>query len=245
VKLAAEGDPLDTLCLDRAHALFLDFDGTLTELGADPDAIVLPEGTHRALERLSARLEGALARVSGRDLRDLMARTPAAVWRIGGHGLEVLAPGADRPDAPPRPPAPVLTALREIAARPGVRLELKGPVVALHYRAAPEAEGACLAAAAAAAATIPGLVHQAGKMVVEVKPAIAHKGRALRRMMEGAPFAGRLPVMLGDDTTDEDAIVAAQALGGIGVKVGGGPSAAILRAPEPAAVRAWIAREAG
>jgi trehalose 6-phosphate phosphatase len=64
-------------------------------------------------------------------------------------------------------------------------------------------------------------------------------------MMAGAPFAGRQPVMLGDDTTDEDAIEAAQALGGIGVKIGDGSSAAMLRAPEPAAVRAWIAREAG
>ena len=50
--------------------------------------------------------------------------------------------------------------------------------------------------------------------------------------------------MLGDDATDEDAIAAAQALGGLGVKVGPGPSAARLRAPDPAAVRAWLAREA-
>ena len=46
--------------------------------------------------------------------------------------------------------------------------------------------------------------------------------------------------MLGDDTTDEDAIAAAQDLGGLGVKVGPGPSAARLRAPDPAAVRAWL-----
>ena len=51
--------------------------------------------------------------------------------------------------------------------------------------------------------------------------------------------------MLGDDTTDEDAFAAAQALGGLAVKVGPGPTAARLRAPDPAAVRAWLAREAG
>ena len=50
--------------------------------------------------------------------------------------------------------------------------------------------------------------------------------------------------MLGDDTTDEDAIAAALALGGTAVKIGPGPSAAPLRAPDPAAVRAWLAREA-
>jgi trehalose 6-phosphate phosphatase len=126
-----------------------------------------------------------------------------------------------------------------------VRLELKGPVAALHFRAAPEAEAACLAAAEAAAAAAPGHVTQAGKMVVEVKPAHAHKGRTLRRLTALAPFAGRRPVMLGDDTTDEDAFDAAQALGGLGVKIGPGPTAARLRAPDPAAVHAWLLREAG
>ena len=80
-------------------------------------------------------------------------------------------------------------------------------------------------------------------MVVEVKPAAAHKGAALRRLAAAPPFAGRRPVMLGDDTTDEDAIAAAQDLGGLAVKVGPGPTAARLRAPDPAAVRAWLARE--
>lgn len=132
----------------------------------------------------------------------------------------------------------MLAPLNAIAgAVAGVRLELKGPVAALHYRAAPEAEADCLAAAAEAAAILPGLVMQAGKMVVEVKPDTAHKGSALRRMMQAPPFAGRRPVMLGDDTTDEDAIVVAEALGGIGVKIGPGPSAASLRAFDPVAAR--------
>ena len=95
-----------------------------------------------------------------------------------------------------------------------------------------------------AARLAPGLVHQQGKMVVEVKPAAAHKGTALRRLAAEPPFAGRRPLMFGDDTTDEDAIEAAQALGGIGIKVGAGATAAELRTPDPAALRAWLAREA-
>ena len=138
----------------------------------------------------------------------------------------------------------MLAPLREAARAPGVRLELKGPVAALHYRAVPEAGEACLAAAAAAVMRGAGLVCQAGKMVVEVKPEEAHKGSALRRLAAAPPFTGRRPLMLGDDTTDEDAIAAAQALGGVGVKVGPGPTAAALRAADPAAVRAWILREA-
>ncbi|MFT3973206.1 MAG: trehalose-phosphatase [Amaricoccus sp.] len=238
----SQPDDLDAFRLDAGDALFLDFDGTLAELGPDPDAIALPPGAAEALVRLAARLGGALALLSGRDIRDLARRTPAQVWRLGGHGLETLPPGAPVPPPPPALAAAVLAPLHAMVAMPGVRLELKGPVAALHYRAAPDAEAACLAAANEAARLAPDLVAQAGKMVVEVKPVTAHKGTALRRLMQAAPFAGRRPVMLGDDTTDEDAIAAAQDLGGVGIKVGPGPSAARLRTPSPASVRAWLAR---
>jgi trehalose 6-phosphate phosphatase len=235
---------LETLRLAASDALFLDLDGTLAEIVADPDTVRLSPETGVALGRMAVRLDGAVAILSGRDVRDLAGRTPASVWRLGGHGLEVLPPGAPEPPPPPPPADPVLAPLRALARRPGVRLELKGPVAALHYRAAPDAEPDALAAARTAAAAADGLVWQAGKMVVEVKPVDAHKGTALRALAARPPFAGRRPVMLGDDTTDEDAIAAAQALGGVGVKVGPGASAAFLRAPDPAAVRAWLAREA-
>lgn len=237
-------DDLAALRIEADDALFLDFDGTLAEIGPDPDAIALPPDTAAALARLAMRLDGALALLSGRDIRDLARRTPGGLWRLGGHGLETMPPGAAPPAAPPALAEAVLAPLRAAAATPGVRLELKGPVAALHYRAAPNAEAACLAAATTAAAHAPGLVSQAGKMVVEVKPAAAHKGTALRRLMQAPPFRGRRPVMLGDDTTDEDAIAAAQALGGLGVKVGPGESAAHWRTPSPATVRAWLDREA-
>jgi trehalose 6-phosphate phosphatase len=83
-------------------------------------------------------------------------------------------------------------------------------------------------------------VTQAGKMVVEVKPKGADKGAALRRAMTRPPFAGRRPVFAGDDATDEDAIAAALALGGVGIKVGAGETRAALRAEDPAAFRRWL-----
>jgi len=235
---------LDRFRLGPDDALFLDFDGTLAEIGSDPDAIWLPERTHRDLKTLAGRLGGALAILSGRDLRDLARRTPAEVWRLGGHGLEVLPPGVEPPLATARPPQAVLARVQEVVDRPGVRLEVKGPVLAIHYRAAPEEGPACLAAAEAAAKAVPGYIMQAGKMVVEVKPAGAHKGAALRRLMGVPPFVGRRPVMLGDDTTDEDAMSAALKLGGTAVKVGLGASVARLRAPDPEGVRAWLVQEA-
>lgn len=229
--------------LARGDALFLDFDGTLAEIGPDPDAITLPAGAAALLDGLAAALGEAVAVISGRGLADLAGRVPAGLWRIGAHGLEVAPPGAAPGPPPPPPPEAVLRPLREAARRPGVRLEIKGPVAALHYRAAPSAGAACLAAAEAARAAVPDLVVQPGKMVVEVKPAAASKGRALARMMRMAPFAGRRPVAIGDDATDEDAMAAAMALGGIGVKVGEGPSRAGFRLADPARLRAWLAAQ--
>ncbi len=240
---AADRFELAGFALAPGDALFVDFDGTLADIVDDPDDARLDAGAAASLEAVGSALGGAVAVLSGRGLADLARRTPQGLWRAGGHGLEVAAPG-DTP-APDRetPPPAVLAPLEAVAARPGVRLEIKGPMAALHFRADPAAEADCLTAARAAAAT-PGYVVQAGKMVVEVKPEDAHKGRALLRLLGAPPFRGRRPVMIGDDVTDEDAIAAAQSVGGLGVKVGEGPTAARWRARDPAAVRAWLASEA-
>lgn len=237
--------PLPELELARGDALFLNLDGTVAELGPDPDAIRIPEETVSALRGLSGALDAAIVFLSGRDVRDLARRTPGFVWRAGGHGLEIVGPGAEIPAPPDSLPGDVLEPLQKVAAQhEGVWLELKGPVSALHYRAAPDAEEACLAAGAAAVEIGEDLVMQPGKMVVEVKPARANKGEALRRICELPEFSGRRPVMIGDDATDEDAMRAAREVQGIGVRVGDGETVATYRAPDPEAVRAWIARQA-
>lgn len=235
---------LDDLKLTTQDALYFDFDGVLAEIGPDPDAIRLIPETAADLKRLSDALGGAVVLLSGRDVRDLAARTTPDVWRAGGHGLEILSPHQTPPAAPPGPPAAILAALEEILKTDGVRLELKGPVAAIHFRAAPEMELACIEAAEHASTLADNYVVQAGKMVVEVKPDTAHKGTALRRLADTLPFAGRRPIMLGDDTTDEDAMAAAQDLGGLGVKIGDGVTVARLHANTPTDVRAWISREA-
>jgi trehalose 6-phosphate phosphatase len=236
---------LADLTLDPGDALFLDLDGTLAELRDDPDAVGLDASTTAALETLGRHLTGAIVLISGRDIRDLDARTPRGLWRAGGHGLEVAEPGVAPAAMPAGPDGDMLSRLAAcVADLPGARIEIKGPIVALHYRAAPEAGPALIAAAEAEAALASDHVAQAGHMVVEVKPATANKGRALAALAGRAPFAGRRPIMIGDDTTDEDAMRAATALGGFGVKVGPGESVARYRAPDPAAVRAWIAAEA-
>ena len=57
--------------LDDACALFLDVDGTLLEFAVQPDLVRLPLGALETLGRISDRLGGALALVSGRPLGEL------------------------------------------------------------------------------------------------------------------------------------------------------------------------------
>lgn len=225
-------------------ALFLDFDGTLAPIQDDPETVALPDGGASVLEAVAAQLAGALTVISGRDIRDLSRRVPHALWRAGGHGLEVCAPGEAPAEAQPHGPAALAARLAEaVAAHSGTRLEPKGAVFAVHYRAVPDAGPSLQAALAEVARETEDYTLQAGKMVFELKPSAANKGKALARMMQAAPFAGRMPIMVGDDTTDEDAMRVAMELGGTGIKVGEGDTVAAHRLAAPGDVFTWL-REA-
>lgn len=237
---------------DRIHlpalsgdtALFLDFDGTLAPIQDDPETVALPVGGASVLEAVATQLAGALTVISGRDIRDLSRRIPHTLWRAGGHGLEVCAPGEAPAETLPQGPADLAARLAEaVAAHSGTRLEPKGAVFAVHYRAAPQHGASLEAALAEVAGDTDDYTLQAGKMVFELKPSAANKGKALARMMQAAPFAGRTPIMVGDDTTDEDAMCVAMELGGIGIKVGEGESVAAHRLLAPGDVFTWL-REA-
>jgi trehalose 6-phosphate phosphatase len=78
-------------------------------------------------------------------------------------------------------------------------------------------------------------------MVVEAKAALADKGDAIASFMREAPFAGRRPVFVGDDVTDEAGFNWVQTLGGgLGIKIGEGESRAQMRLDNPAALHQWL-----
>ncbi len=225
----------------RRHALFLDFDGTLTDIQDDPDTVRLPEAGPQVLSRLHEELGGAVAVISGRGVGDLAGRVPGSVWRVGGHGMDVCPPGAPPPRNTAAAPQALVEAFQGAAASsPGARLEIKGAVLAMHYRASPEIGPQLFDRLCALIDPFPDYRLQHGKMVIEAKPAAADKGKAVAALLRRPPFVGRTPVVVGDDVTDEDAMAAAVEAGGWAVKVGDGPSRAQHRLASPGAVWRWL-----
>jgi trehalose 6-phosphate phosphatase len=81
---------------------------------------------------------------------------------------------------------------------------------------------------------------QWGKAVAEILPVGFHKGGAIDVLMDAAPFAGRTPIVFGDDLTDEDAFRIVNARGGYSVKIGLEKTAATFRLPSARNMRALI-----
>lgn len=232
--------------LDPArHALFLDFDGTLVDLQDDPDAVALAPEELKILRRLAERMGGAFAIVSGRRIIDLdRFLAPLEFSAIGVHGLERRQKHGDPVERIEGPE--ILDDVRDklaplIEANPRIRLEDKGVALVLHYRTAPDLAEACHAAMRRATAGRDDLRVMAGDNIVEVHPSGMDKGVALVAMMKDAPYAGRVPVYLGDDTTDEYALKRVVEAKGLAIKVGDKPSAAEYRLDGVASVHRWLA----
>jgi trehalose 6-phosphate phosphatase len=206
-------------------ALFLDFDGTLVDMASTPGGARPEPGLVDLLQKLAENLDGALAIVTGRPLSDIdRMLAPALLCGAGVHGAEIR----DAAGGPVRVVAPAVTdtfvdavrSLEEIA--PGILVERKNAAIAVHYRLAetkgPEVERRLRALLSEAGEA---LELRPGKMLVEAVPHSVSKGAALRGFMRLPPFAGRLPIMIGDDSGDVAAFEAAEAMGGKGLRVAG------------------------
>ncbi|HEX5305381.1 MAG TPA: trehalose-phosphatase [Dyella sp.] len=227
-------------------ALFLDVDGTLLDFQDDPAAVAATPPLLDLLQRLHGALDGALALVSGRALPDLDGLF-GQPWAMAGlHGLQLRhADGTGREHSIDASAHEQLRqrARAALESLQDVQLEDKGMAIALHCRRSPERFEAMREAATALADATPGYELQAGDLVMEIKPAGMDKGRAVRELLQRAPFAGRLPIYVGDDLTDEHAFDAVSRAGGSGIRVGYRlPTAAQFTLPNPAAVHAWLLR---
>ena len=219
-------------------ALLLDLDGTLLDFAATPMEVVVPPTLPATLLRLRNELDGALAVITGRPVEQIETLLPGIVPAIAGeHGGALRpAPGAplQRPDLPAVPPTMIAAAEAFAAAHPGVLIEHKARGFVVHYRLAPAASQAV---AAAVSSWVEPMKQQFARMAAhmawEIRPRGADKGTAVSAIMALPAFAGRRPVFIGDDVTDEDGMVVARAMGGAGLFV-----PAVFGSP--AAVRDWL-----
>jgi trehalose 6-phosphate phosphatase len=232
---------MDALPPFQRAALMLDMDGTLLDIAPTPDSVVVEPGLTEALAGLRDAFGGALAIVSGRPVESVdrfLGNAPGAV--AGEHGGAIRhrrSEPVERPNLPSPPDAWLDSAAALVARFPGALLERKARGFALHYRLAPEAKDAFLEAARGFVAERPDFEVHPALMLWEIRPVGADKGAAVARLMERAPFAGRLPVFIGDDLTDEDGMREARRLGGAGYRVD-----AVFGSP--AGVRSWLMRSA-
>lgn len=228
-------------------ALFFDFDGTLVDIAPTPDAVVLDPALRKALSFLAQRSAGALAIVSGRPIAELdHFLRPLTLPSAGVHGQEIRKADGSRSDnAANTELSPLRAAMQDLHARhPALLIEDKGYALALHTRARPDLAPACLAALSPLVDADPALTLLQGHCVFEVKAAGIDKGLAVRQFMSEMPFQGRRPLFVGDDRTDEDGILVAQELGGLGVKIGQGETQARLRLACPKPFRDWVLAQA-
>ncbi|CAN5791588.1 trehalose-phosphatase [soil metagenome] len=227
--------------LDRTNALFLDLDGTLLEIAATPESVVVAPELPSLLMGLRDLLGGALAIVTGRSIAVIDGLLNPFVPIAGGeHGATMRYQDGTIEEIPRghAVPDPWREALKAASERwPGVLVEPKPHGIAIHYRLVPErGTDVWRLVRALVPQDHPHFRLIPAREAVEIGPRGASKGHAVEKLMVQQPFQGRRPIFVGDDFTDEAGMEAARQFGGEGLRV------AEVFGGEPAQVRAWLKR---
>jgi trehalose 6-phosphate phosphatase len=240
--MSAETPPLPTA---RDCCLFLDIDGTILDLAPTPDAVSVDDPLRSLLRGLEQACDGALALVSGRPIADIDELFEPLFLAVAGvHGCE-------RRDARGHWMRPAFFdsgfgAFRDrlteaLSPLDGLLIEDKGYAMAMHYRLSPQHEVPLRAVLKRLSSSLPSTHQQIeGDEVIEIKPASHDKASAIEAFMQEAPFAGRYPIFIGDDLTDQDGFTAVRRHHGMAVAVGSNVNAE-WRLEKPREVRRWLA----
>ncbi len=192
------GDP-------RRSGIFLDFDGTISDIAPSPAGARLHPLAEHLLPRLSRSYP--LCVLSGRRAADVASLVGLPhIHYVGVHGMEWME---DEPRVDPEvlPFLPILERaaselLAAIQALPGVTLENKMLTLTLHYRESPAVEGRALQLAESVGLKA-GLQIRRGRMSVELRPPVdIDKGTVIYRLSRAWKL--RRALYAGDDITDVD-----------------------------------------
>jgi trehalose 6-phosphate phosphatase len=242
----------------KRAAVFLDFDGTVSQIVEIPSDARPVEGAREVLGELARRL-AVVSIVSGRSAVQLLEWLGPGLEIWGVHGAEHIVDGRVELSDSVAPYARVMADIRaELEKRcaelaiPGVLVEDKAAVVGLHYRNAPVTRDARekLEALATDIAREHGLKMLPGRMVIEVKPPVEFsKADVVRRLAD--EHGVRAAAFLGDDVGDLSAFDALDELAEkgvttirVGVRSHESPPELLERADEivdgPAAAVDWM-----
>ncbi len=226
-------------------AYFFDLDGTLVELTAVPTGVEADATIRRLITELAALSDGAVAIITGRPIADIDRLFPDVRLPVAGqHGSErrnALGQIFRYASATHGLELARRSVQAVVARHPSLLMEDKGLSIALHYRQAPRLAGFAHRTMRRIQKTVgDAFCVQAGKRVVELKPAGRDKGIAIAEFMAEIPFHGRIPVFIGDDVTDEHGFAVVNALHGLSIKVGPGRTSALRQLPNVRAVRDWL-----
>jgi trehalose 6-phosphate phosphatase len=236
-------DPdLSALAATPRLVVSLDFDGTASPLVPDPMAARALPAVATQVARLAALPDTVVAYVSGRSMHDLRVITEhtddSVIALAGSHGAQYWFPGEG--DAAATGDATDDGAREELwaAARPiierydGAEFEPKTFGMGVHTRRADRDTEVRVFAEidALVAERFPHWRRRAGHRVLEFSSRVEGKDAAMAALRDHFDATGIL--FAGDDVTDEDAMRVLQP-GDLGVRVGPGESAAILRVENP------------
>lgn len=237
----------------QSPALFLDYDGTLTEIVERPEDAILAEDVRDLLRELAQQCPVAI--VSGRDLQTASELVGVAgLSYIGSHGFDISGPVGTgiRIEVALEYLEALDAAERALRARvepiQGSQVERKKFSIATHLRQVEEQEQRVDVknAIEEVLSHHPELTVGHGHEVLEVLPRVDwNKGRAVLWLLQELELdATRVcPMYVGDDATDEDAFEALRGRGiGIVVKSEPRPTAAEYTLRDPVEVVQWLHR---
>jgi trehalose 6-phosphate phosphatase len=189
--------------------LFVDFDGTLSEIVHIPSEARPIQGAREILDRLAARFR-LVSIVSGRSAHQLLEWFGPHIEIWGVHGAERTIDGRVELSERAAPYADLMTRVKQDADRrlgqlglEGVLLEDKGVMLGLHFRAATERERARVALDELAEELARGYgLHRAGgRLAFELRPPVEFSKAqiVLHRAREASLKA---VAFVGDDRVD-------------------------------------------
>lgn len=204
--------------------VFLDYDGTLSPIVADPDKAYMSKKMRVTLKDIARHFPTAI--VSGRCLDKLFSFVRLAeLYYAGSHGMDIKGPTNRRStkkgnndEVLLQPASEFLPMINEVykilvektKCVPGAMVENNKFCLSVHFRNVDEKSWAPLAEQVSLVLNdYPKLKLTQGRKVLEIRPTIKwDKGRALEFLLESLGFANSknvFPIYIGDDRTDEDA----------------------------------------